>query len=170
MAVRPIRIFPDPVLAAPCARVTDFGPRLAHLLQDLRDTLEGGPGVGIAAPQIGVNERVAIVDVSRRRVKKGATMEASHGLIVLVNPEITAARGLQTPREGCLSVPDWLADVRRFETVTVRASDASGGEFCLTVSGFEALAVQHEVDHVNGRLFLDHVTNLKTDLIRRKAY
>ncbi|MFH1724648.1 MAG: peptide deformylase [Elusimicrobiota bacterium] len=167
MAVRPIRFFPDPVLKAPCQGVARVTPATAALIQDLNDTLDASPGVGLAAPQIGKSLRVAVIDVSRgsgKRPRPGS----NHGRIVLLNPEILSVEGIQIPREGCLSVPDMLADVRRYASVRVRALDAEERELVLEAEGFEALAVQHEIDHLDGRLFLDRVANLKTDLFRRK--
>jgi peptide deformylase len=122
----------------------------------------------LAAPQIGVLERVAVVDISRDRRKKPRP-GTSHGLIVLVNPEIISSEGLQIPREGCLSIPHLLADVRRAEKVCLRTLGENGEERTFDVEGFEALAVQHEVDHLNGKLFLDRVANVKTDLFRRQV-
>lgn len=167
--IRPLRFFPDPVLNIPSRPVTRITEQTKKLIQDLLDTLAASPGVGLAAPQIGVLERVAAVDVSRDR-RKIARPGSNHGLLVLINPEILSLEGTQTPREGCLSVPDLLADVRRALAVRVRALDEEGQERILEVDGFEALAVQHEVDHLDGRLFLDRVANLKTDLFRRKLY
>lgn len=150
--------------AKPVPRVTT---EIRKLIQDLLDTLSATPGVGLAAPQIGALERIAIIDISKDRRKKSHP-SSNHGLLIIINPEILEEEGLQTPREGCLSVPDLLADVKRSESVRFRSLDEEGNERILDVEGFEALAIQHEVDHLNGKLFLDRVTNLKTDLFRRK--
>jgi peptide deformylase len=128
------------------------------------------PGVGLAAPQIGVSERVSVIDVSKRPPKSKGSPPKSHGLIVLVNPILISGEGVQVPREGCLSVPDLLGNVRRFDSVTVRFLTAEGHERTITTSGFEALALQHEIDHLAGRLFIDRVVDLKTDVFRRKSY
>jgi len=126
------------------------------------------PGVGLAAPQIGVNARVSVIDVGRVLQKR--KIESSYnGSLVIVNPRMLAARGAQTPREGCLSVPDLLANVRRYLEIDVAFLNAGGVPQSLTVTGFEALAFQHEMDHLDGKLFLDRVANLKTDLVRRKG-
>ncbi len=137
------------------------------LIQDLIDTLKSGPGVGLAAPQIGRSQRVAIIDVSRDR-RKDRRPGSNHGLVIMVNPEIMSEEGVQIPREGCLSVPDLLADVRRSAKVSVRVWNENGQERILEAEGFEALAFQHEIDHLNGKLFLDRIANLKTDVFRRK--
>ncbi len=169
MAVRRLLLFPDRTLSHPSKPVRDFGPALSHLIRDLTDTLNAGPGVGLAAPQIGVLERGSVIDVSRRRTRKGETLPPSHGFLVLINPTLVEGRGAQVPREGCLSVPDLLANVRRFEEVTVRTQTPGGGERIVRARGFEALALQHEIDHLDGKLFLDRVANLKTDIFRRKT-
>lgn len=168
MAVRPIRLFPDRVLSEPGRTIRDFGKPLADLIQDLQDTLKHSPGVGIAATQIGISQRVAIVQVGKsRKVPEGST---NQGLIILVNPLLMSGTGTQVPREGCLSVPDLLANVRRHRDVVVRTQTPEGGERIVRASGFEALALQHEIDHLDGKLFLDRVANLKTDLFRRTTY
>lgn len=165
--IRPLRLFPDPLLNTPAEPVARFTPQTRKLIQDLLDTLAVSPGVGLAAPQIGVLERVAVIDVSRDRRRKPRP-GSNHGLLILINPEILSAEGSQTPREGCLSVPDLLADVRRSGSVRFRSRDEAGREQIFEVEGFEALAVQHEVDHLNGKLFLDRVANVKTNLFRRQ--
>jgi peptide deformylase len=114
----------------------------------------------LAAPQIGISRRVAVVDVSKK--------EKKHGAFVMINPILLHGEGLQIPREGCLSVPDLLANVRRYQTVSIRFQDDTGSECFLKTDGFEALAVQHEIDHLDGKLFLDRVANLKTDVFRRR--
>jgi len=168
MAVRPIRLFPDECLSKLCHTVRKFDHELANLVEDLTSTLYQSPGVGLAAPQIGVLQRVSVVDV-RHRAKR-EKVPPNHGVLVLVNPTLVRGEGIQIPREGCLSVPELLANVRRFERVTVSAFNASGISYEISSEGFEALALQHEIDHLEGRLFLDRVANLKTDIFRRKNY
>ena len=137
------------------------------LVSDLIDTMREGPGsVGIAAPQIGVSLRVCVVDVSRS--KNGR--DNSHGLLILINPEIFHAEGAATMREGCMSVPDYTGDVERPSTVHLRYVDERGEQRTLETSGFEAVAIQHELDHLDGILFLDRISSLKTGLFRRKKY
>lgn len=165
MAVRPIRLFPDPVLAVPCKPIRHFDSALAELIKDLSDTMYHSPGVGLAAPQIGRSEQVSFIDVGRGK-KKPAVY---HGPIILVNPVLVEGNGVQVPREGCLSVPDLLANVSRYEDVVVKFQNERGEEITIQSSGFEALALQHEIDHLNGKLFLDRVANIKTDLFRRKT-
>ena len=131
------------------------------------DTLRSTPGVGLAAPQIGVMERVSVIDFSR--MKKKLKPAPCQDVRVLINPILLSGSGIQVPREGCLSIPDLLANVRRYEEVRVRIQDQMGAELILTASGFEALALQHEMDHLDGKLFIDRVLNLKTDVFRRKT-
>lgn len=167
MTVRNIYQFPHPILKTTSISVTKFGEETRDLFQDLTDTLYASPGVGLAAPQIGVSLRVAAVDVTRRP-PSGRPPAPGHGLLLLVNPRIVAAEGEQRFREGCLSVPDFLADIRRSARVKVEAMDAQGKPVVVEANGFEAVALQHELDHLDGILFLDRVADVKTDLFRRK--
>lgn len=163
--IRALRLFPDPFLDRPCRPVGPASADSAALIRDLLDTLEGGPGVGLAAPQIGVGLRAAVIHVARARRPRGGT---DHGRLVLLDPALLSADGEQTPREGCLSVPDLLADVRRYARVRVRFTDESGAVRTVAAEGFEALAFQHELDHLDGRLFLDRVADLRSGLFRRR--
>lgn len=140
---------------------------VSNLIGDLVDTMRDGPGsVGVAAPQIGVNMRVCVVDVSKS--KNGR--DNNHGLLVMVNPEITRREGAAVMREGCMSIPDYTGDVERAVEITVRFIDGEGVQREIDAAGFEAVAIQHEIDHLDGILFLDRVTSLKTGLFRRKKY
>ena len=166
MPVRPIVFYPDPRLKMVCAPVADVSEDVRAAAQDLLDTMDGGPPrtVGIAAPQIGVLSRIAIVDTSRNPKHPGG-----HGLLILVNPQVVAHEGEQFFREGCLSLPDYTANIRRFQRVTVEALGLDGALVRVEAEGFEAVVLQHEIDHLNGVLFLDRVANAKTDLFRRKG-
>ena len=166
MAVQKIVLFPDSGLSIPSKPFDIKDQSHIHLVQDLWDTLNTSPGVGIAAPQIGQNIKVSVIDIARTKRKMKGTY---HGRIILINPELIGGSGIQIPREGCLSVPDLLANTQRFEKVTVINYGLDGAPYVLTSEGFEALALQHEMDHLNGLLFLDRVTNIKTDLFRRKS-
>lgn len=126
------------------------------------------PGVGLAAPQIGVLQRVSVIDAGRYK-RKGEAPK-NHGLLVLINPRLIKTEGMQVPREGCLSIPDLLANVRRHAIVSVETQTLAGDKEIIHSSGFEALALQHELDHLDGKLFLDRVSNVKTDVFRRKNY
>lgn len=168
MAILPILTFPDPVLKEKSAPVVRITPELSAAIDDLLDTMRASPGgVGISAPQVGLLRRIVVVDVSAHR--RGG-QEENHGLLVLVNPEILARGGRQIVREGCMSIPDYTANIERAQWVLVDALDREGKQVILESVGFEAVAIQHEVDHLDGILFLDRVASLKTDLFRRKKY
>ena len=168
MAILPILQFPDPRLKEKSDPVTGVTAEVSAVIDDLLETMRASPGcVGIAAPQVGVARRIIVVDVSAHR--RGG-QEENHGLLVLVNPEILARGGKQLVREGCMSVPDYTANVQRAQWVLVDALDREGKQTILEAIGFEAVAIQHEVDHLDGYLFLDRVSSIKTDLFRRKRY
>jgi peptide deformylase len=166
MAVRPVLLTPDPRLKTICPPVADISDDVLAAAQDLLDTMDAGPPrtVGIAAPQIGVMTRLTIVDTSRNPKFPGG-----HGLLVLVNPVITASSGDQFFREGCLSIPDYTANIRRHQSITVEALTLDGETTRFDAEGFEAVVLQHEIDHLDGILFLDRVANIKTDLFLRKG-
>jgi len=168
MAVLPIRIFPDPVLKEKASPVEGVTAEVSAFVDDLLDTMRSSPGgVGIAAPQVGISRRIVIVDVSAHR---RGSQEQNHGLLVLLNPEILAMGGKQIVREGCMSIPDYTANVQRAQWVLVDALGRDGERRVIESIGFEAVAIQHEMDHLDGILFLDRVVSVKTDLFRRKKY
>lgn len=163
MPERPVVVIPNALLKQSCAPV---GGVDADLATDLLDTMRVAPGcVGLAAPQIGVPRRAFSLDVSLH--PKGSP---NHGEFVLFDPELLLSEGSELRREGCLSVPDYTADVRRAVRVVVRGTDAAGAERVITAEGFEARALQHELDHLDGRLILDRVASVRTDVFRRKTY
>jgi len=165
VAVLEILTYPDERLQQMSAPVEHFDAALARRIADLEETRLAGPGaVGIAAPQVGWFERVIIVDVSGRK------KTASHGHLILVNPEITEWEGHAVGREGCLSVPDYTGNVIRAEKIHLLARDAAGALMEFDMEGFEARAVQHEMDHLDGLLFLDRLVSRRQDLFRRKVY
>ena len=161
-----IRRFPDPLLKSPSRAVGRVGPPVARLIQQMVATMRHHPRcVGLAAPQVGVGLQVAVVDVTGH--PKAAS---AHGLLVLINPVILDREAECIQREGCLSVPDLTGNVRRAQRVRLEALDAEGKRWTSWIEGFEAIAVQHEVDHLAGVLFLDRVTNPRTDVFRRQQY
>ncbi|MHB8365700.1 MAG: peptide deformylase [Acidithiobacillus sp.] len=165
MAVLSILTYPDPRLQRKADPVSVFDDDLHHFIDDLTETMYAGPGgVGIAAPQVDRPQRIVVVDV---RPKLG---DDCHGLMVLINPELAAWEGMAVGREGCMSVPDFTGNVIRAERIQVQAQDASGRERSYECEGFEARAVQHEMDHLDGFLFLDRLVSRKIDLFRRKNY
>ena len=166
MAVLDILTWPDERLKQVSQPVTDFDEALLRFIDDLEETRQAGPGaVGIAAPQVGRFIRVVIVDVSKARKPV-----PNHGHLVLINPEITEWDGYAVGREGCLSVPDYTGNVIRAERIHLRAQDPDGNWHEWDMEGFEARAVQHEIDHLDGLLFLDRVVSRRSDIFRRKVY
>jgi len=163
MTTKEILCYPDPGLKQVSTEVECFDDALLQVIQDLEDTMAVGPGaVGIAAPQIGEPIRAIIVDVSRRK------KITHHGHLVLINPEITAWEGLKTGREGCLSVPDYTGNVVRAERISLSAFDQYGKNLLFEMNGYEARAIQHELDHLDGLLFLDRLVSRRNDLFQRK--
>jgi peptide deformylase len=166
MAILEILTVPDPRLKGEAAAVEVFDDALRAFIADLEDTRRAGPAaVGIAAPQVGRLQRIVIVDVSHTRKPV-----PNHGYLVLVNPEITHWDGFELGREGCLSVPHYTGNVIRAEHIRLRAQDPYGTALDYAMEGFEARAVQHEVDHLDGLLFIDRVVSRRTDLFQRKVY
>jgi peptide deformylase len=165
VAVLDILTYPDDRLRQVSEPVERFDAALQARIDDLEETRLAGPGaVGIAAPQVGWFQRVLIIDVSGRRKTK------SHGHLILVNPEITEWDGFAIGREGCLSVPDYTGNVVRAERIKLDALDRDGNALHFDMQGFEARAVQHEMDHLDGLLFLDRLVSRRQDLFRRKVY
>ncbi len=157
---------PDERLKQPSVEVEQFDDELRTFIADLEETRQAGPGaVGIAAPQVGCRQRIIIVDVS-----KGRKPVPNHGYMVLVNPEITEWDGFEMGREGCLSVPDYTGNVIRATQIKLTAQDPHGAPLEYLMEGFEARALQHELDHLDGILFIDRVVSRRTDLFQRKVY
>ena len=163
MAIRDVIALPNPRLKQASAAC---GGADASLAADLVDTMRVSPGcVGLAAPQIDIGLRAFCLDVSSH--PKG---QPNHGLVVLFDPELVLAEGSEVKREGCMSVPDYTANVRRALHVVVRGTDEHGAERVISATGFEARAFQHELDHLDGKVILDRVASLRTDVFRRKVY
>jgi peptide deformylase len=159
--VYPIVKYGDPVLETPAEAVTEFDTAELHkLLEDMFESMYAARGVGLAAPQIGIGRRIAVIDTSAG--------ERPEERLILLNPEIIRVEGNQVGEEGCLSVPGFREQVRRGHRVTVRAQDAKGEWFEKTGEDLLARAFQHETDHLNGVLYINHISMLKRDLIRRK--
>ena len=158
--IYPIVLYGDPVLERPAEPVTEFNDALKKLVEDMFESMYAAHGVGLAAPQIGIGKRLAVIDVTFK--------EDPEAKLVLVNPEIIRREGRQTSQEGCLSLPEFRENVIRANIVTVRAQDVNGNWFEKTGEELLARALLHETDHLNGRLFISHVSGLKRDLIKRK--
>lgn len=164
---RAILTYPDERLKQCADEVLQFDQMLLDDIADLETAMLAGPGAtGIAAPQIGISKRIVLIDATLGRKVPGVC----HGRLVLVNPEITAHQGLVSGREGCLSVPDYTGNVSRAKKITVSAQDTHGQTQCYEFEGFEARLMQHEIDHLDGLLFLDRIISRHTDLFRRKKY
>ena len=166
MAVLEILTLPDERLKQESEPVTAFDNELRAFIADLEETRRNGPAaVGIAAPQVGRFQRIVILDCSQTRKPV-----PNHGHLILVNPEIAEWDGFDMAREGCLSVPDYTGNVIRATHIKLKAQDPNGEPLEFTMEGFEARAVQHEIDHLDGLLFIDRVVSRRTDLFRRKVY
>ncbi len=151
MALLPILEYPDPRLKKVAAPVTAFTPEIVRLARDMAETMYAAPGVGLAATQVDVHKRVITIDISEDR----------SGLLVLVNPVLVSARGEAECEEGCLSVPGYYDNVTRAAEITFRACTAEGKPFERTVDGLLAVCVQHEMDHLIGKVFVDYLSPLK---------
>jgi peptide deformylase len=158
MAIRKILHYPDPRLRRKALPVDTVDDEIRTLIDDLAETMYQAPGIGLAAPQIDVSKRVLILDIS----------EARNELRVFVNPKLLTQEGEQTMEEGCLSVPGVYDEVTRAEKVTVRALDRDGKPFELEADGLLAACVQHEIDHLDGKLFVDYLSRLKQRRTRKK--
>ena len=158
--VYPIVKFGDPGLEKPAAHIANFDDDLRKLAEDMFESMYAAHGVGLAAPQIGIAKRIAVIDVTFKEDPKAK--------IVLVNPEIVHTEGRQTSNEGCLSIPEFREKVTRAMRVTVRAQDLDGKT--IEVKGEELLAraLLHETDHLNGKLYISHISALKRDMMKRK--
>lgn len=166
MAVLEILTIPDERLKQVSEPVETFDDELRTFIDDLEETRQAGPGaVGIAAPQVARFQRILILDVSNTRKPV-----PNHGYMVLINPEITHWDGYEMGREGCLSVPDYTGNVIRATHIKVKAQDPQGEPLVYEMEGFEARALQHEMDHLDGMLFIDRVVSRRTDLFQRKVY
>jgi peptide deformylase len=162
MALRTIRQYPDPVLKAPAAPVRDIDGEIARLVADLTETMYAAPGIGLAAPQVGIGQRVIVLDVRQEDEAPGTR------LLKLINPRIAEREGEVVWEEGCLSVPELTAPVRRARRILVRAWTPEEREVQIEADELLAVALQHEIDHLDGKLFLDRLSRLKRDLYRAR--
>jgi len=160
MAKLPIRQLPDPVLRQPAQEIKDINGELQRLIDDMAETMYAAPGLGLAANQVGVLKRLIVLDVAHR--------EGSKDLKVILNPCITAGEGEVVREEGCLSVADFAAVVRRHARVTVTGVDREGKPLEISGEGLLAVVLQHEIDHLHGILFIDHISRLKRSLYLRR--
>jgi peptide deformylase len=160
MAILPICTYPEEILRQPAEPVTDIDEEVVKLVDHMAETMYSAPGIGLAATQVGVAKQVLVADIAARKPESE--------LIVLINPEIVAAEGKVLFEEGCLSVPDYQAEVKRHEKITVRGLNLKGEEVEIKAEGLLAIVLQHEIDHLNGMLFIDRLSKLKRDLYKRR--
>ena len=158
MARLPIIEFPDPRLRTVARPVKEVDTRIRQLVEDMFETMYEAPGIGLAATQVDVHERLLVLDCSE---------DKSHPL-VFINPEILSSEGSQVYQEGCLSVPGIYADVKRAESIVVKALDRDGQSFEVSADGLLAVCIQHEMDHLAGKVFVDYLSPLKRELVRKK--
>ena len=158
MARLPIIEFPDPRLRTVARPVKEVDTRVRQLIDDMFETMYAAPGIGLAATQVDVHERLLVLDVS----------EDKSYPMVFINPEVVESEGSQVYQEGCLSVPGIYADVKRSEKIKVRALDRDGQPFEISADGLLAVCIQHEMDHLAGKVFVDYLSPLKRELVRKK--
>jgi peptide deformylase len=155
-----IKVFPDKVLRKKSEPVKDIDEKIKKLLDDMTETMYAAPGIGLAAPQVGVNKRVLVIDI--------LSHDEKGGLLKIINPEILSAEGEVIGEEGCLSIPLEYADVKRYEKVTVKYLDENGEEKVIEAEGLLSRALQHEIDHLDGILFIDKISPLKREMIKKR--
>jgi len=160
MAIRKILTYPDTVLRESAEPVTHIDGKIQQLIDDMAETMYHAPGIGLASNQVGEPCRIIIYDTSPR--------DEPNDLVVIINPEIIEAEGVIVDEEGCLSVIDCRADVKRAERVTMQGVDREGNPVTLKAEGLSAVVLQHEIDHLNGILFIDRISKLKRELYKRK--
>ncbi len=166
MAVREVLTYPNPILKEMAKDVEEVTEDIKKVIQDLIDTMEdSGHSVGIAAPQIGELVRIIVIDASKNK-----KCNNHHGRMVLINPEILKWEGMLQFREGCMSVPDYTGNVNRARKVVVQYQDENMETKVIEAEEFEAVLLQHEIDHLDGVLFIDRIISKRTDLFRRKKY
>jgi peptide deformylase len=161
MAILHICTYPEEILRQRAEPITEIDEEVVKLVDHMAETMYSAPGIGLAATQVGVAKQLLVADIAPRRPESE--------LIVLINPEIVAAEGEVIFEEGCLSVPDYQAEVKRHEKITVRGLNLKGEEVEIEAEGLFAVVLQHEIDHLNGMLFIDRLSKLKRDLYKRKV-
>ncbi len=167
MAILKILTYPEKSLLQPSIKVDTIDDTIKKLAEDMGETMFNAPGVGLAAPQIGVNQRIIVYDANAGDPEKDDSVQ---DFIPLINPEITAASGsIVSEGEACLSVVDYSADVKRYETVSVQALDIEGKELEFEAQGILAVIMQHEIDHLDGILFIDRISLLKRTMYKKKV-
>lgn len=160
MAVLEIKRYPEPVLKKKAQPVAEIDDALQTLIDDMIETMHAAPGVGLAAPQVGVSRRLAVIDIG--------TKDAEAPLLVLINPVFVLKEGEVEFEEGCLSIPEYTAKIERAERVVVRAFNREGKEYEVDTDGLLAVALQHEIDHLDGLLLIDRISPLKREFFKKR--
>lgn len=160
--IRKIITYPNPILKKIARPVINFDDELKQVISDMIETMFDAPGAGLAAPQIGLSKQLVIINTSKKEE------DADHKAIALINPQIYDGEGSESAEEGCLSVIDYTAKVKRFKKIRVKALDASGTEIDFEAEDFFARVIQHECDHLQGKLFIDRISSLKRGLYKKK--
>ncbi|MBU3826451.1 MAG: peptide deformylase [Candidatus Anaerobiospirillum merdipullorum] len=162
MALLEVVTFPDDRLRRKCRPLTTVDDKIRTLASDMLETMYDDEGIGLAAPQVGLDIRLVVIDIPA----EDGTQK--HNPLVLINPEIIAREGEVASTEGCLSVPEYTAEVKRAEKVTVKALDQNGVEQTYNADGLFAICLQHEIDHLDGKLFIDYLSTLKRNMLRKR--
>lgn len=162
MAIREIVVYPDERLRKPTTEVVDFNDDLRTLVADMFETMYDDNGIGLAAPQIGISKKIVVVHI------EGETSDTNYGPYVFINPKIVSKEGTTTCQEGCLSVPEVYADVTRAERVVLEAQNEFGELKTYNADGLFAVCIQHELDHLDGRLFIDHLSSYKREKLLKE--
>ncbi len=168
MAILEILTYPDPRLAQVSKPVTEFGTTLQKICDDMLETMYEAPGVGLAAPQVNIHKQLVVIDIEYESSEDEPPVLSNKNPLILVNPKIISREGEQICKEGCLSVPGEYEEVVRAEKVVVEYQDVNGNPHTLEAEGYLAVAVQHELDHLDGRLFIDRLSMMKSRSIKRR--
>lgn len=161
MAIREIKRYPEKVLKEKATPITDIDGDVQKLIDDMIETMYAAPGIGLAAPQVGVSKRIIVIDVSVKETEKTP-------LLVLINPEIIRTEGEIESEEGCLSIPGYITTVKRAERVLVSGLNRDGKEILIEGEGLLSRALQHEIDHLNGILFIDRISSIKREFFKKR--
>lgn len=168
MAILEILTFPDPRLAKKSSPVTSFGPELKKICDDMLETMYDAPGIGLAAPQVDIHKQIVVIDIDYESSEDEPPVLSNKFPRIFINAKIVKKEGEQLMKEGCLSVPGEYEEVERAERITVEYQDSEGKKHSLEADGLLAVAIQHELDHLDGRLFIDRLSFVKSRSIKRR--
>lgn len=168
MAVLPILTFPDPRLAQKSSPVTEFGDSLRQTCLDMLDTMYEAPGIGLAAPQVNIHLNIVVIDIEYEMSEDDPPQITGKNPLIFINPKIVKKEGEQLYKEGCLSVPGTYEEVARAARVSLEFQDTDGKSHSLEADGLLAVAIQHELDHLDGRLFIDRLSFVKSKSVKRR--